>query len=107
MEAQSEAATIGIAERELLDSIALEARRTVDAVREAAEIAAGLEGTVRQAERLLAMSEKGFELGVKTRLDVDDAQLNLTLARGNLARARRDYLAARTQLAWVEGSLVP
>ena len=32
---------------------------------------------VKQAERLLFLAEKGFELGVKTRLEVQDAELNL------------------------------
>ncbi len=101
MEAESESATFAIGERELLDAIALEVRRAVDDVREAAEIAAALAGTVAQAERLTAMAEKGFELGVKTRLEVDDARLNQLAARGNLARARRDYLAAGARFDYV------
>jgi HAE1 family hydrophobic/amphiphilic exporter-1 len=105
MQAASEAAGLATAEAELLDGIALEAQGAVDAVQVASGIMEALEGTVSQAERLLAMAEKGYELGVKTRLDVDDAQLNLSQARGNLARARRDYLAARTTLDWVTGTL--
>lgn len=101
MAAESESASFAIGERELLDAIALEVRRAVDDLREAAEIAAALTGTVGQAERLLSMAEKGFDLGVKTRLEVDDARLNLLAARGNLARARRDYLAAGANLAYV------
>lgn len=101
MAAESESASWGIGERELLDAIALEVRRAVDDVREAAEISGALAGTVGLAEHLLAMSEKGYELGVKTRLEVDDARLNLLAARANLARARRDYLAARANLAHV------
>jgi HAE1 family hydrophobic/amphiphilic exporter-1 len=42
---------------------------------------------------------------VKTRLDVDDAQLNLSQAEANLARAQRDYLVARVTLEWVKGTL--
>jgi HAE1 family hydrophobic/amphiphilic exporter-1 len=105
MQAVSEAATLAETEAELLDGIAVELRRAVDAVQDAAAIVAASAGTVGQAERLLAMAEKGFEFGVKTRLDVDDAQLNLNQARGNLARARRDYLAARTACDWVTGTL--
>ena len=62
-----------------------------------------LAGTVRQAERLLFLSEKGFELGVKTRLEVQDAQSNLTLAKANFARAERDYRIARVNVEWVAG----
>ena len=56
-----------------------------------------------QAERLLYMAEKGYEYGVKTKLDVDDAQLNLVQARGNLARSKRDYLVALGQFRVGEG----
>lgn len=105
MQAESEAATLADAETELSDGIAVELRRAVDAVEEAAGIVAASAGTVVQAERLVAMAEKGFEHGVKTRMDVDDAQLNLNQARASLARARRDYLAARTSCDWVAGTL--
>jgi HAE1 family hydrophobic/amphiphilic exporter-1 len=87
------------------DGITLEVRTAVDAVREAGEILNALAGTVQQAERLLFLSEKGYELGVKTHLEVQDAQLNLMLAKGNLARAERDYRVARVNLDWVSGTL--
>ena len=77
----------------------------LDFANEADEIQKALAGTVQQAEKLLQMSEKGFEYGVKTKLDVDEAQLNVRMAKGNLARARRDYLVARTNLLWVQGIL--
>ncbi len=104
-QAESDRATLRIEEGKLLDSIALECRDAVNAVREAGEIVKALSGTVEQAERLLAMGEKGYEYGVKTKLEVDDAQLNLSLARGNLARARRDYLTARVNLEHATGTL--
>ncbi|MEW6667670.1 MAG: TolC family protein [Thermodesulfobacteriota bacterium] len=89
----------------LKESISIEAQMALDQVHEAMEILKALEGTAQQAQRLLTMAEKGFEYGVKTRLDVDDAQLNLSAARGNLARASRDYLVALTNLRWVQGIL--
>ena len=49
------------------------------------------------------MAEKGFEFGVKIRLEVDDAQLNLLQARSNLARAQRDYRVARVNYEWAMG----
>jgi HAE1 family hydrophobic/amphiphilic exporter-1 len=55
------------------------------------------------AERLLQMAEKGYEYGVKIRLEVDDAQLNLLQARSNLARAQRDYRVARVNYEWAMG----
>ncbi len=77
----------------------------VDKVKESAEIVKALAGTVGQARRLLEMAEKGFEFGVKTRLEVDDAQLNVIQAEGNLAKAKRDYLVAQTNLKYVQGVL--
>ncbi|GAB4361758.1 MAG: hypothetical protein Kow00128_00830 [Deltaproteobacteria bacterium] len=105
-QAESDLRTLAIEEEKLRDAIALEVRGAVDAVREAGGIVRALEGTVGQAQRLLAMAEKGFEYGVKTRIEVEDAELSLVQAQGNLARARRDYLVARTDLAYATGTLV-
>jgi HAE1 family hydrophobic/amphiphilic exporter-1 len=104
-QARSETASLRIDEAKLLDSMALETRDAANAVREAGEIVKALSGTVSQAERLLELAEKGFEYGVKTRLEVEDAELSLTQAKGNLARARRDYLVARVDLEYVKGTL--
>ncbi|RNC71339.1 MAG: TolC family protein [Desulfuromonadales bacterium] len=105
VQAESERRSLQIDEAKLLDSFSLEIRNAVNAVREAEEIVKALSGTVVQAERLLVMAEKGYELGVKIRLEVDDAEFNLRQARGNLARARRDYLVARVNLERVMGVL--
>jgi hydrophobic/amphiphilic exporter-1 (mainly G- bacteria), HAE1 family len=104
-QAKSDVASVAIDETNLRDAITLAVRVAVDAVREAGAIVHALSGTVSQAERLLFMAEKGYELGVKTNLDVDDAQLNLRAARGSLARAQRDYLVAKVNLEWVKGTL--
>jgi HAE1 family hydrophobic/amphiphilic exporter-1 len=103
--AESDLSSALLDEAQLTDAIALEVRNAVDAVGENAEIVRAISGTVAQAEKLLAMAEKGFEFGVKTRLDVEDAQLNLLTARGNLARAARDYRVAVTFLDWAMGKL--
>ena len=104
LQARSNLATLKIEEAKLLDEILLQTRGAVDAVREAGEIAKALTATVEQADRLLQMAEKGYEFGVKTKLDVDDAALNRMQARSNLARARRDYLVALATLDWVMGT---
>jgi outer membrane protein TolC len=104
-QAKSEVSTLKIEEAKQMDAIALQVRDAVNAVREAGEIVAALSGTVAQAERLLFMAEKGYGYGVKTHLDVEDAELNVTQARGNLARARRDYLVAKVTLTWAMGVL--
>jgi len=104
-QAKSDVLTSEIGEAKLRDAIFLEARASVDAVQEAGEILKALAGTVTQAERLLFMAEMGFEHGVKTRLDVQDAQVNLLSARVSLARARRDYQVSLVNLDWVSGTL--
>jgi HAE1 family hydrophobic/amphiphilic exporter-1 len=105
LQAKSNLATLKIEESKLMDVILLQTRDAVDAVREAGEIVSALTSTVSQADRLLLMAEKGYEFGVNRKLDVDDAALNRTQARGNLARARRDYLVALVTLDWVTGAI--
>jgi HAE1 family hydrophobic/amphiphilic exporter-1 len=104
-QAKSDVRTAEIGEAKLRDAIFLESRASVDAVEEAGEILKALAGTVTQAERLLFMAEMGYEHGVKTRLEVQDAQVNLLSARVSLARARRDYQVALVNLDWVSGTL--
>lgn len=103
IQAKSKLAVTEFEMRRLLDQIALEAREAINLVVEAIEIARGLEAATTQAERLLKMAEAGYRHGVKTKLEVDDAEINVTQARNNLARARRDYLAAHVRLLWIMG----
>jgi HAE1 family hydrophobic/amphiphilic exporter-1 len=104
-QARSDLRTKELEEAKLRDSIALETRNALNAVRESSEITAAISGTVRQAEKLLQMAEKGYEYGVKIRLEVDDAQLNLLQALSNLAKAQRDYLSSLVNLQWTMGVL--
>lgn len=104
-QAKSNVRTLKIEEAKLLDSLKLEVHDACNDVREAGEIVKALSGTVEQAERVLYMAEKGYEYGVKTRLDVDDAELNLVQSKGNLSRAKRDYLVAWANLERVKGTL--
>ena len=104
-QAKSNVNTLKIEEAKLVDGIRLEVRDAGYVLKESEETIKALSGTVEQAERLLLMSEKGYEFGVKTRLDVDDAQFNLTSARGTLARAQRNYLVFRVNYEYVMGIL--
>lgn len=104
-QAESDLERLRLDEAKLREGIAVDVRVALDAVREAEEILAAISGTVAEAERLLFMAEKGYEFGVKTYLDVQDAQLNLSAARGSLAVARRDYRVALVNLRWVTGTL--
>jgi HAE1 family hydrophobic/amphiphilic exporter-1 len=104
-QAESDLKRIRIDEAKRIDAVALEVREALNAAAESSEIVRSLSGVVNQAERLLVMAEKGYELGVKTRLEVDDAELNLRQAKSSLSRARRDLLVARVTLDWVTGIL--
>ena len=104
-QAKSDRNRLRIEEAQLLDSVALQVRNAVNAVREAGEVVRAISDTVGQASLLLSLAEKGYEYGVKTRLEVDDANLNLNQARVNLARARRDYLVANVALRYAMGTL--
>jgi outer membrane protein TolC len=102
-QAKSRLRTVDIEFKKLLDDIALDARDAGNRVLESMDIVKALEATVAQAKRLLEMAEAGYRYDVKTHLEVEDAELNLRTARSNLARARREYLTARTKLLWVMG----
>jgi outer membrane protein TolC len=39
------------------------------------------------------LAEKGYELGVKTHLEMQDAELNLLTAKSNLARVMLEWVA--------------
>jgi HAE1 family hydrophobic/amphiphilic exporter-1 len=97
--------TLDIDELKLREGITLEVHTAVDSAHEAVALLDALSGPVKQAEQLLFLAEKGFELGVKTRLEVQDAEQNVNVARANLAVARRDYRVARVNLDWVAGVL--
>jgi len=105
MKARSDLSRISLDEQKLREGVSLQVRAAIDAVNESAEILKASAGTVSQAEKLLFLAEKGFELGVKTRLEVQDAETNAAQARVNLARAQRDYRVARVNLDWVVGTL--
>ncbi len=105
VQAKSDVATLKIDEAKLLDSIALQVRDALNTWREAGEVVQAISGNVKKAERLLSMANKGYEYGVKTKLEVNDANLNYLQAQSNLAKARRDYLVARANYEWVTGSL--
>ncbi|MDO8941773.1 MAG: TolC family protein, partial [Desulfobacterales bacterium] len=104
-QAESDLRSLRIDEARQVDRVALDTRDALNAVKESEEILRALAGTVTQAGRLLKMAEQGFTLGVKNRLDVEDAELNLQQARSGLSRARRDYLVSRVNLDWVSGIL--
>ncbi len=75
-----------------LDDLAA-ARETVEASR----------ATVRQAEKVLEMTQANYQYGAATTLDVVDAQTAVSVARTNLLRGLHDYAVARANLRWTIG----
>jgi outer membrane protein TolC len=105
LEAKTDMVSLNLDLLKLKNSISLQVRDAVNVVRVNGEIVKGLMGTVGEAERLLWMAEKGYELGAKTRLEVDDAQSNVVQAKGNLARGQQEYLVALVALEWAQGTI--
>ncbi|MBF0397058.1 MAG: efflux RND transporter permease subunit [Desulfobacterales bacterium] len=103
IQAKTDVKNIEIEEEKLKDKIRLQVAQSLSNLRQAAETVAALTETVIQAEKLLEMANNAFLFGVKTILDVQDAQLNLKQAKANLAKAKRDYIAADITLKWVMG----
>ena len=64
-----------------------------------------LEQAVRSAEQLAVSSRRSFEAGVRTRLDILNAEQQAGVARRDLAEARFGYLIARVRLKALAGGL--
>lgn len=89
----------------LKDAVTLQLEEALSSLREATELLKAVETTVERARRLVSMAEKGYELGVKTRIEVEDAQSNLLRARTAELEARRNWRVARIMLDWSMGVL--
>ena len=92
-------------ELQTADTVSLDLRQAISRVKEATEVINAAQGTVSEAAKLLDMAEKGYVYGVKTKLDVDDAEYNLQSAKVRLAQADRDYTVQLTNLYWAAGVL--
>lgn len=62
-----------------------------------------LEQAVRSARESVTSNQRSFEAGVRTRVDVLNAQQQLAVAQRDLAQARYSYLASRVRLAVLSG----
>jgi len=78
-------------------------QQALDDLKAARETVEAARANVRQAERVLRMTQDNYRYGAATTLDVLDAQTALTVARTNLLRGLHDYSLARASLLWVMG----
>lgn len=64
-----------------------------------------LEQAVKSAEQLLISSQRSFQAGARTRLDILNAEQQAGQARRDLAQARFQYLLSRVRLKALAGSM--
>jgi outer membrane protein TolC len=83
--------------------VRLALQQALDDLKAARETVEAARANVRQAERVLRMTQDNYRYGAATTLDVLDAQTALTVARTNLLRGLHDYSLARASLLWVMG----
>lgn len=74
-----------------------------DELRAASETVIAARANVQEAETVLSMTQKNYEFGAATTLDVVDAQTAVSVARTNLLRGLYDYSVARANLRWAAG----
>jgi outer membrane protein len=87
----------------LENQIRLEAQDAQDALRVARSVYEAAVLTVRQAEKVLTMTEANYRFGAATTLDVLDAQTALVSAETNRTEALWAHSVARATLRYVMG----
>ncbi len=105
VQAESQLRDLRIATDQLREAIALEAKIALDDLRVAEEIIQASSLNIEQARKALELAEASYRYGVGTALDVTDAQLGLTVARTDHARALHDYMLARARVLAVMNEL--
>jgi outer membrane protein len=99
--AQHKVAQLARSEQE--NAVRLEVQTALDELERAEKTVEAARLNVREAERVLAMTQDNYRYGAATTLDVLDAQAALTAARWNLLQGLHDHTLARAQLRWVMG----
>ncbi|MEW6487086.1 MAG: TolC family protein [Thermodesulfobacteriota bacterium] len=97
-QARSQARDADLAAAQLRQVITLEAKVALDDLGEAEEIIRASSLNIEQAQKALELAETSYRYGVAILLDVSDAQLALTAARTDHARALRDYMLAKARV---------
>lgn len=91
-------------ERERMEQqVRLGLRQGLDELAAARETVEASRATVRQAEKVLEMTQANYKYGAATTLDVVDAQAAVSVARSNLLQGLHDYAVARANLRWTIG----
>jgi outer membrane protein, protease secretion system len=90
---------------EIRRDLAVRVHREFRGVTEGVARVRALEQAVKSGEQLALSSRRSFEAGVRTRLDILNAEQQLGTARRDLAQARFDLLVARARLKALSGGL--
>lgn len=98
----SEAATVNL--RQIYHDVVLEVKSRYYTVLEKRELIGVSEQAVDNYEQQLYRAERYYEAGVRTRIDVTNAQVVLSNQKLNLLRARSDLKSARVALEEVLGT---
>jgi len=93
-----------LARSEQENAVRLEVQTALDELDRAEKTVEAARLNVREAERVLAMTQDNYRYGAATTLDVTDAQTALAAARSNLWQGLHDHVLARAQLRWAMGS---
>lgn len=103
--AQAEAALERERQRlaQLTEGVRLEVEQALLSVRAGREWVEASRGTVARAERALDIAQLRFRNGLSTQVELDDAELAVTEARTNLARALHAYATAEAELLAATG----
>lgn len=97
-QARSQVRDVELAAAQLREIITLEAKVALDDLGEAEEIIRASSLNIEQAQKALELAETSYRYGVAIILDVSDAQLALTVAQTDHARALRDYMLAKARV---------
>ncbi len=83
--------------------VRLALQQGLDDIAAAAETVEAARANLKQAQRVLEMTESNYKYGAATPLDIVDSQVALSLAQTNLLRGLHDYTLARANLRWSMG----
>ncbi len=83
--------------------VRLSLQQGLDDLTAARETVAAARANIRQAEKVLEMTQNNYKYGAATTLDIVDAQTALSVARTNLLSGLRDFVVARANLRWAAG----
>lgn len=89
----------------LEQTVLLEVARAISQVNQARAVIEATGTAIRQAGEAVEIAEEAYRQGIRTYLEVLDAQLALAQSQTNRARARRDYSVARAALDQAQGLL--